>query len=62
MPPSAWSAPGSSSAWRLHVRGGRLGQEDFVVEQHAYADAGPTGRIQSLVLVCSGFCKEHADA
>ncbi len=48
--------------WRLHVRGGRLGQEDFVVEQHAYADAGPTGRIQSLVLVCSGFCKEHADA
>ena len=48
--------------WRLHVRGGRLGPEDFVVEQHCYADAGPTGRIQSMVLVCSGFCREHLDA
>ena len=45
--------------WRLHVRGGRLGPEDFVVEQHCYADAGPSGRIQSLALVCSGFCREH---
>jgi hypothetical protein len=47
--------------WRLHVRGGRLGAEDFVVEQHGYADGGPNGRIQNLSLVCSGFCKEHSD-
>jgi hypothetical protein len=49
-------------SWRLHVRGGRLGPHDFVVEQQGYADAGPTGRLQSLSLVCSGFCQEHSDA
>ena len=48
--------------WRLHVRGGRLGPRDFVVEQHAYADAGPSGKIGSMSLVCSGFCLEHVDA
>jgi hypothetical protein len=48
--------------WRLHVRGGRLGPEDFVVEQHCYADAGPTGRIQSMALVCSGFRRDPVDA
>lgn len=48
--------------WRLHVRGGRLGPEDFVVEQSCYADTGPTGRLQHLALVCSGFRKEHRDA
>jgi hypothetical protein len=48
-------------SWRLHVHGGRLGPHDFVVEQYAYADAGPTGRLQSLSLVCSGFCREHPD-
>ena len=47
--------------WRLHVHGGRLGPDDFVVEQHGYADAGPSGRIRHMVLVCSGFCKEHGD-
>ena len=47
--------------WRLHVRGGRLGDSDFVVEQFCYADDGPTGRLQSMSMVCSGFCKEHAD-
>lgn len=46
-------------SWRLRVRGGRLGPEVFVVEQQAYADTGPTGRIQSLSLVCSGFCQEQ---
>jgi hypothetical protein len=49
-------------AWRLRVRGGRLGPEAFVVEQQAYADTGPTGRIQSMSLVCSGFCKEQPDS
>jgi hypothetical protein len=48
-------------SWRLHVRGGRLGPHDFIVEQYGYADTGPSGRIQSLSLVCSGFCKEHPD-
>ncbi len=49
-------------AWRLRVRGGRLGPDHFVVEQQAYAEVGPTGRIQSVNLVCSGFCKEVPDA
>src|SRR6478752_1335646 len=34
--------------WRMHVHGGRLGPEDFVVEQHCYAIAGPHNRIQQL--------------
>jgi hypothetical protein len=49
-------------AWRLRVRGGRLGPEAFVVEQQAYADTGPSGRIQYMSLVCSGFCKEQPDS
>lgn len=49
-------------SFRLHVRGGRLGPHDYVVEQEGYADAGPTGRLQSISLVCSGFCREHPDA
>lgn len=46
-------------AWRLRVRGGRLGPGQFVVEQQSYADPGPTGRIQSISLVCSGFCQQQ---
>lgn len=46
-------------SWRLHVQGGRLGPEDFVVEQYCYVSPGPSGRIQQMSLVCSGFCKEH---
>jgi len=45
--------------WRVHVHGGRLGPDDFVAEQQCYADAGPSGRLQFIVMVCSGFCKEH---
>ena len=47
--------------WRIHVRADRLGPDDHVVEQQCYADAGPTGCIQFMALVCSGFCKEHTD-
>jgi hypothetical protein len=47
--------------WRLHARGGRLGDDNFVVEQFCYADGGSTGRIQSMSLVCSGFCRERAE-
>ena len=48
--------------WRVHARGvDRFGEGDFVVEQFCYADAGPTGRLQFLALVCSGFRKQPAD-
>jgi hypothetical protein len=41
--------------WRARVRGGRYGDADFVVEQHVYADPAPTGRIQHMSMLCSGF-------
>lgn len=47
--------------WRARVRGGPYGDASFVVEQHVYADPGPSGRIQTLSMLCSGFAKEHAD-
>lgn len=49
--------------WRVRVRGGpRFGDDAMVVEQHVYADTAQTGRIRSMSLLCSGFCKEHLDA
>jgi hypothetical protein len=47
--------------WRARVRGGVFGEASFVVEQHLYADAGPTGRIQTMSMLCSGFAREHRD-
>jgi len=47
--------------WRARVRGGVFGDASFVVEQHLYADAGPTGRIQTMSMLCSGFAREHRD-
>jgi hypothetical protein len=47
--------------WRVKVRGGRRGDEPMIVEQHAYADTAPTGRIRAMSLLCSGFCREHLD-
>ena len=44
-----------TARWRVLLRGGRFGDVRHVVEQHAYADPGPTGRIGSLSLLCSGF-------
>lgn len=44
--------------WRLRVRAERLGPHPLIVEQYAYADTAPTGRIQSMSLLCSGFCAE----
>jgi SnoaL-like protein len=44
--------------WRARVRGGSFGDAAFVVEQHIYADPGPTGRIQAMSMLCSGFAKE----
>jgi len=45
--------------WRARVRGGVFGDASFVVEQQLYADAGPTGRMQRMSLLCSGFAREH---
>jgi hypothetical protein len=47
--------------WRARVRGGTFPDASFVVEQHVYADAGPSGRIQSMSMLCSGFAREHLD-
>ena len=48
--------------WRARVRGGSFGgNAAFVVEQHLFADAGPSGRIQAISMLCSGFAREHLD-
>ena len=47
--------------WRVRVRGARFDGETRVAEQHAYADTGATGRIRSMVLLCSGFCTGCSD-
>jgi len=48
-----------SMRWRLRVRGARLGESAMVVEQHAYAATGQTGRIGRMSLVCSGFWEDR---
>lgn len=47
--------------WRVRVHGGPYGDADFVVEQQVYADPGPSGRIQTMAMLCSGFVREHSD-
>ena len=47
--------------WRLRLKGERLGDETMIVEQHAYAATGASGRIERLSLLCSGFWEEHVD-
>jgi hypothetical protein len=44
--------------WRLHVRAARRGAGPMIVEQHAYAATGPSGRINRMSLLCSGFWPE----
>ena len=44
--------------WRVRLRGSRLGDEARIVEQHVYADTAASGRIRSMSLLCSGYCKE----
>ena len=47
---------------RARVRGGSFGgNAAFVVEQHLFADAGPSGRIQAMSMLCSGFARERLD-
>jgi hypothetical protein len=48
--------------WRVRVRAERLGEGWFVVEQYAYADTDYGNRIQSISLVCSGYCPETTGA
>jgi hypothetical protein len=48
--------------WRLRILAERLGDDPMVVEQHVYAATGPSGRVERLSLLCSGFWKEHPDA
>jgi len=45
--------------WRVRLRGARLGTDAMVVEQHVYADTAASGRIRSMSLLCSGYCREH---
>jgi hypothetical protein len=47
--------------WRLRLRAERLGPDPLVVEQYAYAETASTGRIQSMSLLCSGFCAMQFD-
>jgi hypothetical protein len=47
--------------WRLRVKGPRFGDEQMIVEQHAYAATGPSGRISRISLLCSGFWPEHGE-
>jgi hypothetical protein len=47
--------------WRVRVSGARLGDGARLVEQQVYAETGPSGRIRSLRMLCSGFCPEHLD-
>jgi hypothetical protein len=44
--------------WRITVAGGGFGARRHVVEQQLYGDIGPTGRIASMSLLCSGFLPE----
>jgi hypothetical protein len=48
--------------WRARVRGARWGDDAMLVEQHVYADTEASGRIKTMRLLCSGYCKEHGDA
>lgn len=48
--------------WQARVRGGSFPDVPFVVQQHVYADPGPTGRIQTMSMLCSGFAMERDDA
>jgi SnoaL-like domain len=48
--------------WRVRLQGGRLGDAPMIAEQHVYAATGPSGRIQRMSLLCSGFWDEHDNA
>ena len=41
------------------MRGGPFGDELFVVEQVVYVDPGPSRRVLSMSMLCSGFVRER---
>jgi hypothetical protein len=47
--------------WRLRLQAKRLGAGWFTVEQQAYADTAPGGRIARLDLLCTGYRPEDDD-
>ncbi|HEY3723134.1 MAG TPA: hypothetical protein VGN59_07210 [Acidimicrobiia bacterium] len=47
--------------WRFRLEAARFDDASMVVEQHAFASTGPTGRVRHISLLCSGFWKEHPD-
>ena len=44
--------------WRVRLRGERLGDGWFTVEQQAYADTDAE-RIRHISLLCSGYCPDR---
>jgi len=58
----ALHGPRLQMRWRARVSGAHFGTTPYVVEQHVYADPGPTGRIQTMSMLCSGFVMEETDA
>ena len=44
--------------WRLRVVAERLADVPVLVEQYVFADPGPTGRINAMSLLCSGFVRD----
>jgi uncharacterized OsmC-like protein len=48
--------------WRIRLSAERLGDAVMVVEQHAYAATGPSGRIRRISLLCSGFWNDHSES
>jgi hypothetical protein len=47
--------------WRIQLEAARFGGAVMIVEQHAYACTGPSGRIHNLSLLCSGFWNSTLD-
>jgi hypothetical protein len=47
--------------WRIRLQAARLGAGWFVVEQLAYADPAPDGRIAGLDLLCTGYRRAPVD-
>jgi SnoaL-like domain len=44
--------------WRLRFTKPDLGPGTFLVEQQAYADTGPDGRLSNVALICTGYLRD----
>lgn len=47
--------------WRCRLEAARFDHAPMVVEQHAFASTGPSGRVCHISLLCSGFWREHPE-